>query len=154
VQFNHCLGTRVAVDIVAIVLTLTASRSVKFGLGRPGRSGGRQKAYFHRVACVTLRNETGWVETIQAGWNRLWTVPNYAVPRRGLKIVPTTRNPKSAPFPKRWTAQLPQTASASSHIKSADSPNRCRFSGAPISRPDVSQSSCIDGRQYGEKFAK
>ncbi len=47
-------------------------------------SGGLQKeAYFHRKPCVTLRDDTEWIEPVDAGWNRLWTVADYR-PRREI----------------------------------------------------------------------
>lgn len=48
-------------------------------------SGGLQKeAYFHRKPCITLRDTTEWVETVEAGWNRLWGSADTNAPRRDI----------------------------------------------------------------------
>jgi len=52
-------------------------------------SGGMQKeAYFHKVPCITLRDETEWVETVEAGWNQLVGADSNNIIRAARSALP------------------------------------------------------------------
>jgi UDP-N-acetylglucosamine 2-epimerase len=60
-------------------------------------SGGVQKeAFFYDVPCVTLRDETEWVETVEAGWNRLSGVRKEAIIQAVETFSPSPKN--GSPF--------------------------------------------------------
>ena len=61
-------------------------------------SGGVQKeAFFHRVPCVTLRDETEWVELIAAGWNGLCPPTDGPALARSFDAVLEAGPPSAAP---------------------------------------------------------
>jgi UDP-GlcNAc3NAcA epimerase len=57
-------------------------------------SGGVQKeAYFFGVPCVTLREETEWVETVEAGWNEVVGVNPQRIIAAVQSLRPAARPP-------------------------------------------------------------
>jgi len=51
-------------------------------------SGGLQKeAFFLRVPCVTVRDETEWLETVALGWNRMTNAKSADILRNALEAV-------------------------------------------------------------------
>ena len=66
-------------------------------------SGGLQKeAFFSAVPCITLRDETEWIETVEAGWNELASPETCSADQIADRILSATSNRPAGHPPKLY----------------------------------------------------
>ena len=62
-------------------------------------SGGMQKeAYFFKTPCITLRDETEWIETLKSGWNILVGANTNKIVEYCSAIIDRRKEDKTPPF--------------------------------------------------------
>ena len=69
-------------------------------------SGGMQKeAYFFKTPCITLRDETEWIETLKSGWNILTGADTNKIVEYCSAIIDRNKEDKTPPFQARSTGR-------------------------------------------------
>ncbi|AOW12651.1 UDP-N-acetyl glucosamine 2-epimerase [Hydrogenophaga crassostreae] len=67
--FGHLLNRLVVTDPLPFLDMVALEQSASLILTDSG--GVQKEAFFYGVPCITMRDETEWVETVHSGWNKL-----------------------------------------------------------------------------------
>ncbi|WP_397377520.1 UDP-N-acetylglucosamine 2-epimerase [Pseudomonas sp.] len=66
---EHHLDALIVVDPLPFLDMVALEQAAKVILTDSG--GVQKEAFFYQVPCITMRDETEWVETVDLGWNRV-----------------------------------------------------------------------------------
>lgn len=66
---EHLLHPLKVVDPLPFLAMVALEQSARFILTDSG--GVQKEAFFYKVPCITMRDETEWVETVELGWNQV-----------------------------------------------------------------------------------
>jgi UDP-GlcNAc3NAcA epimerase len=53
----------------------------------------QKEAYWLAVPCITLRDETEWVETVETGWNSLAGTDPARIQKLAISFAPPSNHP-------------------------------------------------------------
>lgn len=68
-RLEHLLNPLKVVDPLPFLAMVALEQSARFILTDSG--GVQKEAFFYKVPCITMRDETEWVETVELGWNQV-----------------------------------------------------------------------------------